>query len=248
MGRLKPSRPVFIGTGEGPFDMAEELAFEQAFGKSAAIDPDIGARGAGAKLMDRAGDQLFARARFAGQQHGGRSPGHQAGESGDLQHGRAGSNDPGQASRAHRINRTLTRHGTSSTQQRDGTLTEPDCCRNYRRDAILGRTERFMKSVWRVRRKYAGDPKGQLPHRRRLGQQNRSDRSKTARRCIIKRQPEMAREGDKSPGWMGASHPRVFRDSLPRTGEPCCRIGPGVAIRRVAEGTLPHSRGGVGEG
>ena len=58
------------GAREGAAFVAEELALEQLAGIAAALIGDEGAVGAGARGMDRVGDELLARAALAGDQHG----------------------------------------------------------------------------------------------------------------------------------------------------------------------------------
>ena len=59
------------GAGERAGDVAEQLAFQQRFRQGAAGDFDERLVAAAAAAMDRAGDQRFAGAAFAGDQHGG---------------------------------------------------------------------------------------------------------------------------------------------------------------------------------
>ena len=55
VGKFEPADAVGFGIGEGAFDVAEQLAFEDALGKPAGIDRDHGPRGA-----FREGMQSFA--------------------------------------------------------------------------------------------------------------------------------------------------------------------------------------------
>ena len=84
VGGLEPAGPVVDGAGERPFDVAEQLGFEEALGQGPAVDPDVRAGLAGAEVVDRAGDQLLARAGLAHDQDAGPSRGHLAGGPGDL--------------------------------------------------------------------------------------------------------------------------------------------------------------------
>ena len=65
VGELEAADAVFDGTGEGAADVAEELAFEEFAWDGSAIDLDEGFAGAGAALVDGAGDEFFAGAALA---------------------------------------------------------------------------------------------------------------------------------------------------------------------------------------
>src|SRR6185437_510411 len=58
-----------VGAAESAFFVAEELAFDEIFRKSGAIDIDEGTLFAGRELVDGAGDQFLADAAFAGDQN-----------------------------------------------------------------------------------------------------------------------------------------------------------------------------------
>ena len=65
VGRFEAAGAVVDRAGERAADVAEELAFEQAFAQRAAVDADERPIAALAQLVDRVGDQLLAGARFA---------------------------------------------------------------------------------------------------------------------------------------------------------------------------------------
>ncbi len=60
---------VAIGAGEGAADVAEELALEEVLGDGAAVDAREGLLGAGTGVVEGAGDDLFAGAALAEDQH-----------------------------------------------------------------------------------------------------------------------------------------------------------------------------------
>ena len=57
--------------GKGAAHVAEKLGLEQRWGEPAAVDGEEHLPGAGAVVMDRPRHQLFARAAFPADQHGG---------------------------------------------------------------------------------------------------------------------------------------------------------------------------------
>jgi len=61
---------VGVGAGEGAFDVAEELAFDEVGGEAAAVDDDKGEVAAGAGVVDGAGDEFLACAGLAGDEDG----------------------------------------------------------------------------------------------------------------------------------------------------------------------------------
>ena len=65
----KRPRRFSVGAGESALHVAEELGFEQRFGKGAAIDGDEGRFGASAVFVDGAGNEFFSRAAFSSNQH-----------------------------------------------------------------------------------------------------------------------------------------------------------------------------------
>ena len=69
VGRFEAAGAVVDRAGECAADVAEELAFEQAFAERAAVDADERPVAALAELVDRVGDELLAGAGFAEQQH-----------------------------------------------------------------------------------------------------------------------------------------------------------------------------------
>ena len=81
------------GAGEGAFLVAEELGFDEGFWNGAAGDSDKGAVGAGAEVVNGAGDQFLTRAAFAGDEHGGVEIGHAAHKLIDALHAGAGADD-----------------------------------------------------------------------------------------------------------------------------------------------------------
>ena len=96
VGRLEPAGLVVDGPGEGPLDVAEQLAFQQAFAQGPAVDAHIGAVGAGAELVDVAGDDFLAGARFADEQHAGPRVGHLPGQTINGAHGGTVADHPRQ--------------------------------------------------------------------------------------------------------------------------------------------------------
>src|SRR5262249_26837391 len=72
VGLFESPDPVAIGAGEGPSDVAEQLALEQALGQRGAMDLDEGPAGSRARAVDRGGKQLLAGAALAPDQDGRR--------------------------------------------------------------------------------------------------------------------------------------------------------------------------------
>ena len=68
VGRFEAAGAVVDGAGERAADVAEELAFEQAFAQRAAVDADERAVAALAEVVDGVGDELLAGAGFAEEQ------------------------------------------------------------------------------------------------------------------------------------------------------------------------------------
>ncbi len=91
VGRLETAGAIVDSTRKGPANMAEQLAFEERFGERAAIDLYERAAGAGAEVVNRAGDKLLAGAGFAEQQHRGLRRRHASGEFVNPLHRRARS-------------------------------------------------------------------------------------------------------------------------------------------------------------
>src|SRR5262249_6494345 len=75
VGQLEAAFAFGYRAGEGAALVAEEFRFHQRFGNGRAVDRHEGARDAGAELMNGVRDDLFARARFAGDQNGDRRAG-----------------------------------------------------------------------------------------------------------------------------------------------------------------------------
>ena len=73
VGVLEPADPVAVRTGEGPLDVAEELALQHVLPQLGAVERDERLVLAGAVDVQGLGDQLLARAALAGDQdRGGR--------------------------------------------------------------------------------------------------------------------------------------------------------------------------------
>ena len=66
---FEPAGPVPVGPGEGPFDVAEQLAFEQRRGERRAMHGHQRLRGPGAVGVDELGEQFLPRAALAPEQH-----------------------------------------------------------------------------------------------------------------------------------------------------------------------------------
>jgi hypothetical protein len=69
-GLLEEAFAIHVGAGEGAFDGAEELAFDQFAGQGGAVDLDERAFAAGAEVVDEVGDDFLAGAAFAGDEDG----------------------------------------------------------------------------------------------------------------------------------------------------------------------------------
>ena len=65
MGQLEAADALRNGAGEGALFMAEQFALQEPGRDGGAVDLDQGTLVAGAKMMNRASDQLFPRAGFA---------------------------------------------------------------------------------------------------------------------------------------------------------------------------------------
>ncbi len=72
--------------GERPLLVAEQLAFDQGFGKGGAIQGNEGTVPPGAVVVERLGHQFLAGSAFAGDQHRGAAVGHLFDLSVDLLH------------------------------------------------------------------------------------------------------------------------------------------------------------------
>ncbi len=86
VGRFEAAGAVVDGAGECAADVAEELAFEQAFAERAAVDADERAVAALAEVVDCMGDEFFARAGFAEKQDRRAAASHLAREAHDVDH------------------------------------------------------------------------------------------------------------------------------------------------------------------
>ena len=82
-----------VGAGEGALLVAEQLALEQVLGDGRAVEGQERCLGAGAVLVDGAGDQLLAGAALAGDQHGKGLVGDAADRLEDLLHRRAAAHE-----------------------------------------------------------------------------------------------------------------------------------------------------------
>ena len=71
VGALEVAELARVRVGEGAALVAEQLALEQVLGDGGAVDRHQRAAGARAVVVDRLGDDLFAGAALAGEQHGG---------------------------------------------------------------------------------------------------------------------------------------------------------------------------------
>ena len=96
VGGLEAAGAVFIGACERALDVAEQLAFEQAFGQGPAVDADVGAALAGAQVVDGAGDEFLAAAGLADDQHARAAGGHAPGDAGDFANAGADADHAGQ--------------------------------------------------------------------------------------------------------------------------------------------------------
>jgi hypothetical protein len=94
VGLLEPPDAVAVGAGEGPLDVAEQLALQQALRQGRAVDLDERAAGARAGGVDRLGQELLAGAALAPDQHGRAAGGDLAGQLQHLPHRLARALDP----------------------------------------------------------------------------------------------------------------------------------------------------------
>ena len=69
--RSKRPGLLLVGAGEGPALVAEQLALDQLLGERGAVERHVGPLGPGARMVDRAGDELFAGAALAGDEDRG---------------------------------------------------------------------------------------------------------------------------------------------------------------------------------
>src|SRR5713101_9374635 len=70
VGKLEAADPPIDGAGEGALDVSEEFALDETGRDGAAVDLDQGALPARAAAVNGAGDQLLARSRLTGDEHG----------------------------------------------------------------------------------------------------------------------------------------------------------------------------------
>ena len=66
---FKESLAIRVCAGERTLHVTKQLRLEQCFGERAAVDRNERFLGARAQIVDRARDQFFSGARFAGDQH-----------------------------------------------------------------------------------------------------------------------------------------------------------------------------------
>ena len=92
-GGREPAGFVFLGVGERPPDVSEELGFDEGLGDGAAVDPDEWSVAARPHVVDRPGDQLLAGAGFALDENGGVASGDEGQEIPNPAHGGALGDD-----------------------------------------------------------------------------------------------------------------------------------------------------------
>ena len=93
VGGFEAAGAVVDRAGERAADVAEELAFEQAFAERAAVDADERAVAALAEVVDGVGDEFLAGAGFAEQQDRRAAASHLAREARNFDHRTAGADD-----------------------------------------------------------------------------------------------------------------------------------------------------------
>ena len=91
VGGLEAAGAVIDRPGEGPADVAEQLAFQQVLVQCAAVHANEGPAAPRTEAVDGLGDQFLARARLAQQQHRGVRLGHLPHEPIAMLHGRPGA-------------------------------------------------------------------------------------------------------------------------------------------------------------
>ena len=94
MRKLKPANFLRNRAGEGSSLMAKQFAFEQAGRNSGAVELDERPILARTVIVNSPGNELFARARLAEQEHSRISPGHGFDHLQDAAKNRAPPNDP----------------------------------------------------------------------------------------------------------------------------------------------------------
>ncbi len=87
MRRLEPPGLIIDRPGKRALDVAEQLAFEQAFGQRSTVDADVGAVAARTEPVDGPGYQFLAGAGLAHDEHTGPGRCDQARKAVDLGHG-----------------------------------------------------------------------------------------------------------------------------------------------------------------
>ncbi len=71
VGGFEESLSIGDGASEGSFDVAEERAFKEGFGESAAVDFDEGSAGARGESVDGVGEDFLSGAAFTAEKDGG---------------------------------------------------------------------------------------------------------------------------------------------------------------------------------
>ena len=82
-----------VGTGEGAFFVTEEFGFQEVFGDGGAVEGHEGCLGAGAVLVDSAGDEFLAGAGFSSDEDGDVLGGDATDGFVDFAHGGTGTED-----------------------------------------------------------------------------------------------------------------------------------------------------------
>ncbi len=95
VGQFELAAAQGSGSGEGAFFVAEELAFDELGGDGGAVDLDERAGREGAELVEVRGEQFFAGAGFADEQHAGVGAGRHGGLFHRAQEGGAGADHLG---------------------------------------------------------------------------------------------------------------------------------------------------------
>ena len=90
---FKPAHPSLGCSGECAFLVAEELTFEEGFRDGGTVDLDQGLSGAGARIMDRMGNQFLPCAALSTDKDSGLTRCHAADEAHHLLHLRASIDD-----------------------------------------------------------------------------------------------------------------------------------------------------------
>src|SRR5581483_12311704 len=119
VGRLlEQPAPLALGAREGAADVSEELALEERLGDRRAVLHEEGLAGAGAAVVDRAGDQLLPRAGLAFDEHGDATPRGAVDERQDRLHARR-RRDERLAGKDARVARERVRFGGGLAERRE---------------------------------------------------------------------------------------------------------------------------------